>query len=379
MRGTLRRACTGAVRCGIIPAYAGNTATGEYPLAGIRDHPRVCGEHTLRRIPSDCYQGSSPRMRGTPASCHRIAATRGIIPAYAGNTELPRDWRDTFWDHPRVCGEHQEKPAYRTRIEGSSPRMRGTRRAGPCCAGAVGIIPAYAGNTRRAQSSRPIQPDHPRVCGEHLVAMRQGWYQTGSSPRMRGTHDCCRLHTFRTGIIPAYAGNTRRCVSAWPVLWDHPRVCGEHHVYRIFKHPYEGSSPRMRGTLEHRVILFRETGIIPAYAGNTNALFSALVNVEDHPRVCGEHCQGLLVSSDDAGSSPRMRGTHSSGVYHVKDIGIIPAYAGNTPQAERPEPTRRDHPRVCGEHLLNRAAVTNLPGSSPRMRGTHPKTLHERR
>ena len=68
-----------------------------------------------------------------------------------------------------------------------------------------------------------------------------------------------------------------------------------------------------------------------------------------------------------------MRGTHVKEFLAQTDDGIIPAYAGNTPQAERPEPTRRDHPRVCGEHGVVREPICRKTGSSPRMRGTpHP-------
>ena len=47
-----------------------------------------------------------------------------------------------------------------------------------------------------------------------------------------------------------------------------------------------------------------------------------------------------------------MRGTHN-----VKDengviSGIIPAYAGNTNTEELAKLLDRDHPRVCGEHLM---------------------------
>ena len=72
-----------------------------------------------------------------------------------------------------------------------------------------------------------------------------------------------------TGIIPAYAGSTRR-PRHWPLhLEDHPRVCGEHvpakdiHIWEM------GSSPRMRGAPVEGVVAFIAAGIIPAYAGST--------------------------------------------------------------------------------------------------------------
>ena len=52
------------------------------------------------------FEGSSPRMRGALAQFQRAGAYRGIIPAYAGST-TPRSWPVGVQpDHPRVCGEH---------------------------------------------------------------------------------------------------------------------------------------------------------------------------------------------------------------------------------------------------------------------------------
>ena len=50
----------------------------------------------------------------------------GIIPAYAGNTPLPKAETVDLTDHPRVCGEHDGAEACALFDEGSSPRMRGT-------------------------------------------------------------------------------------------------------------------------------------------------------------------------------------------------------------------------------------------------------------
>ena len=71
---------------GIIPAYAGNTISHGVRYAGLRDHPRVCGEHDPPVNGSDSFVGSSPRMRGTPQTYIDQKPTARIIPAYAGNT-----------------------------------------------------------------------------------------------------------------------------------------------------------------------------------------------------------------------------------------------------------------------------------------------------
>ena len=213
-----------------------------------------------------------------------------------------------------------------------------------------GIIPAYAGNTSNSERAPAPTRDHPRVCGEHLH--RWGIYgmSKGSSPRMRGTHEG-RMHTYGfVGIIPAYAGNTSGCVERPWSTRDHPRVCGEHPDSVVLTVEAEGSSPRMRGTHPDIFVCADTKGIIPAYAGNTYDHLFALSCQRDHPRVCGEHSWSAVSGIRCRGSSPRMRGTRCQSAHHRRRRGIIPAYAGNTPGPRREHVQERDHPRVCGEH-----------------------------
>ena len=192
--------------------------------------------------------GSSPRMRGTQFKLRRGGGERGIIPAYAGNTAALKAMMDTLGDHPRVCGEHSVRMMRATALRGSSPRMRGTPGAGRLRDIGYGIIPAYAGNTMEELAGTTGEGDHPRVCGEH---QNKDFYDTqseGSSPRMRGTRVVCSYSVHRFGIIPAYAGNTYMQVSAEICCRDHPRVCGEHYDGAKSTLRPLGSSPRMRGT-----------------------------------------------------------------------------------------------------------------------------------
>ena len=91
---------------GIIPAYAGNTVCLPLYSPCLRDHPRVCGEHSGMAVNLLRPSGSSPRMRGTPCGNGNYRPQAGIIPAYAGNTPENIGFRTGTKDHPRVCGEH---------------------------------------------------------------------------------------------------------------------------------------------------------------------------------------------------------------------------------------------------------------------------------
>ena len=149
-------------------------------------------------------------MRGTPICMVCRLDKSGIIPAYAGNTVSTISSKKQCRDHPRVCGEHLSHSADGNALPGSSPRMRGTRTSPRTRQTFPGIIPAYAGNTYSTVNVHVAEWDHPRVCGEHLIGIRFAIRCTGSSPRMRGTRLSVGFYLCVVGIIPAYAGNTRR-------------------------------------------------------------------------------------------------------------------------------------------------------------------------
>ena len=166
---------------------------------------------------------------------------------------------------------------------------------------------------------------------EHPFQSRTMRVKAGSSPRMRGTRFSGSFFLLFIGIIPAYAGNTPFGFRGGGIVWDHPRVCGEHIDTKDGRMMTTGSSPRMRGTQCLMHFVLHLLGIIPAYAGNTMVATAVACAVWDHPRVCGEHRTNATGADDQKGSSPRMRGTRH------------PAFATCGPN--------RDHPRVCGEHF----------------------------
>ena len=147
---------------------------------------------------------------------------------------------------------------------------------------------------------------------------------------MRGAHACGTAYTAEQGIIPAYAGSTRCRARIRASDRDHPRVCGEHASDPFQPNTSTGSSPRMRGALRHLCEVSRADGIIPAYAGSTPDETAIVANVWDHPRVCGEHRPSLMRFVITLGSSPRMRGAPFDIGSPLRRVRIIPAYAGST-------------------------------------------------
>ena len=148
-------------------------------------------------------------MRGTQwLRMSRLLRFR-IIPAHAGNTSEAGKRGAARRDHPRTCGEHLKNMIFGLRRAGSSPHMRGTRVSCDTCAGAIGIIPAHAGNTHPSSVSLTGNRDHPRTCGEHRIRCCIFPFSSGSSPHMRGTPQAEGQLALQRGIIPAHAGNTR--------------------------------------------------------------------------------------------------------------------------------------------------------------------------
>ena len=147
---------------------------------------------------------------------------------------------------------------------------------------------------------------------------------------MRGTPSARIGTTHKVGITPACAGNTWHALFfTWKIL-DHPRVCGEHEVMVLLGLYLLGSPPRVRGTLYPQLTMLNGSRITPACAGNTVAMASIRLGYKDHPRVCGEH----IVQNDNVaareGSPPRVRGTLCRIRLFVVYCGITPACAGNT-------------------------------------------------
>ena len=71
--------------------------------------------------------------------------------------------------------------------------------------------------------------------------------QQGSPPLMRGKPIFALIFAIRFRITPAHAGKTL-CLR--PVRWkpeDHPRSCGENIIADSLERIYRGSPPLMRG------------------------------------------------------------------------------------------------------------------------------------
>ncbi len=192
----------------IIPAYAGSTRSQRDRCRSTADHPRLRGEHASLPLHRVGELGSSPPTRGARRGRSVRGRHHGIIPAYAGSTASSCSCQVRKPDHPRLRGEHFRITRPTGVICGSSPPTRGALHCPASPVRATGIIPAYAGSTGSRRTPRPSPRDHPRLRGEHLSAAAGAFTGSGSSPPTRGARSNARLLGVVVRIIPAYAGST---------------------------------------------------------------------------------------------------------------------------------------------------------------------------
>ena len=257
MRGKLRLHPCGELCQRIIPAHAGQTRSSGCRTLRAADHPRACGANVTARpmAPSRC--GSSPRMRGkrrlVREQHHRIR----IIPAHAGQTASGRPEASCSADHPRACGANKSLSRMSPLRNGSSPRMRGKLLRCRIGQDRHRIIPAHAGQTGGAVRPPRRCPDHPRACGANSTLQKLIRALAGSSPRMRGKPSATAPWRTITRIIPAHAGQTPWIPVPLLRHPDHPRACGANLAHAFGNLFAIGSSPRMRGKRNPAIWLVR--------------------------------------------------------------------------------------------------------------------------
>ena len=134
----------------------------------------------------------------------------------------------------------------------------------------------------------------------------------------------------------------------------------------------------MRGKHDNNIIDLFNSRIIPAHAGQTRRSAELRVRTSDHPRACGANGVVTMPVTDVDGSSPRMRGKRRIHGHRRHPDRIIPAHAGQTHVGPVSVCNEPDHPRACGANDAEIFSRHCLPGSSPRMRGKRRHDQHQR-
>ena len=135
------------------------------------------------------------------------------------------------------------------------------------------------------------------------------------------------LNTLR--FNPAYAGSISCLIRFSEMPQVQPRVCGEYMIKWLFIIGFIGSTPRMRGVLNHSIIVFCSGRFNPAYAGSMEYLLMATCLKQVQPRVCGEYVNRTTRNIGKLGSTPRMRGVYMQSESTINPNRFNPAYAGS--------------------------------------------------
>ncbi len=233
------------------------------------------------------------------------------------------------------------------------------------------FIPTHVGNTPPGSATGAALAVHPHACGEHQIERCIFTDLSGSSPRMWGTPGAEHRRPALRRFIPTHVGNTRVITTASTDTPVHPHACGEHHAISAVQPGKDGSSPRMWGTLCSSTCDNEHTRFIPTHVGNTIVSAPRGSDIPVHPHACGEHQMMNLNAGSLSGSSPRMWGTRLCLLRNHIANRFIPTHVGNTRPVRRWRRSGTVHPHACGEHLGLSIRKTAVPGSSPRMWGTH--------
>ena len=199
----------GRCRCrGLIPAYAGRTASVSSTNRWDRAHPRLRGADSSWRASFTCWAGSSPLTRGGLQSDSGLTVGAGLIPAYAGRTVVWGKCLRCGGAHPRLRGADGKPAPGSVWSVGSSPLTRGGLPRSAPVRWPCGLIPAYAGRTPPPIQTGGQHTAHPRLRGADSFSFPFLGAFPGSSPLTRGGLRLVDTVESRNGLIPAYAGRT---------------------------------------------------------------------------------------------------------------------------------------------------------------------------
>ena len=154
----------------------------------------------------------------------------GSSPHTRGARPCAYSFRLYIRDHPRIRGEHLDLLLVRGQVVGIIPAYAGsTVQDSLGHAGRLGSSPHTRGARSTHGASVIPSRDHPRIRGEHRLALCFGLCFSGIIPAYAGsTHALTPFVSIYKGSSPHTRGaQLRYCVNVHD-LRDHPRIRGEH-------------------------------------------------------------------------------------------------------------------------------------------------------
>ena len=202
----------------------------------------------------------------------------------------------------------------------------------------------------------------------------------GLSPHTRGNPAHARQQGRQSGSIPAYAGEPCSQHLTAGNRRVYPRIRGGTTETAILAHNAQGLSPHTRGNRTRDADSIVLGGSIPAYAGEPESMQHCKSLARVYPRIRGGTAPDATCRLSGRGLSPHTRGNHGAVPATAGRYGSIPAYAGE-PAAITAKPGRpRVYPRIRGGTIMNPNLSATDQGLSPHARGNrNPGARHHGR
>ena len=154
--------------------------------------------------------GSPPRVRSRLAPLGKHGFRHGITSACAEQTTSAPPPLAGRRDHLRVCGADGGDAIERHPVLGSPPRVRSRLRHGSVAVSLVGITSACAEQTSPERWRTGCPRDHLRVCGADGRPLLTWIWKLGSPPRVRSRHQVVPDVHITKRITSACAEQTAR-------------------------------------------------------------------------------------------------------------------------------------------------------------------------
>ena len=212
-------------------------------------HPHACGERSAKLAPSLNVIGSPPRLWGTPVESLWYCSSGRFTPTPVGNASGTWASRQHGTVHPHACGERQIAKEELWTLNGSPPRLWGTRRVLIIFSGVSRFTPTPVGNAVLTGKVTLSAAVHPHACGERSRVARAAWSLRGSPPRLWGTQLDRAEPRWAARFTPTPVGNAPSRSGGQPRPAVHPHACGEREDQGSLRLAHHGSPPRLWGTL----------------------------------------------------------------------------------------------------------------------------------
>ena len=148
---------------------------------------------------------------------------------------------------PAGAGKRLQRTTRRLARLGSPPQVRGKVKPTSSARYVLRITPAGAGKSRREKDFTLLCRDHPRRCGEKCIRKPEQVTSLGSPPQVRGKVISDEKSDLQARITPAGAGKRQVRRFRCKRTEDHPRRCGEKLIAAGLPKEVAGSPPQVRG------------------------------------------------------------------------------------------------------------------------------------